>query len=447
MNVIKILKCLVSHKSLAILMVVMIVPGLMLACKPKEAGEPSPTTAAGWVKLAGERKEQEDFLGAIEAYEGAIKLDANIIDDKDVKDDIVGAYLGRGEYWRNQGNLASAEYNYRTAAALDPTNADAHHMVGKCLSELGDSRAIEAYEEAIKLDANTIDDEDVDNLLNMGVSLADIGDYAGAITALEIAVSVELTPAAVSTLATAYNNCGVVEATQGNYAKAKEYFIKAIDIDSTNPEFPNNIGICLAQEEKYDDATDYFSRALEVDNSFLPAWNNKACAYAAQGRLTEARGLLEQATELAMSDEWDDTNWPEVVKENREVVNQAITEGGTVKPSFNFGAPLVDFISEVGENYHIIYDQENGYYVAVWYEKTNDKEFTFYASLYDGTSKTWSDRIKLTEENWYQLFSPGVRCCTCPWDDCPYGIVCCAVPYCKCLGTIKSTCVSMDVQQ
>lgn len=73
-------------------------------------------------------------------------------------------------------------------------------------------------------------------------------------------------------LARAYGSIGVVCSEQNNYAKALEYYFKALKIyeqtrqESIVSRVYNNIGIVYKAQEEYDKALTYFNKALEVQN-------------------------------------------------------------------------------------------------------------------------------------------------------------------------------------
>lgn len=94
--------------------------------------------AAGDAALAG-----TDLAGAIEAYTGAITLNA----------DSMAAHLKRGLAYRQQGELEAALRDLRRASELDPTSPRVFEWQGDVQLQLGRfARAAERYAQSIGLD-------------------------------------------------------------------------------------------------------------------------------------------------------------------------------------------------------------------------------------------------------------------------------------------------------
>ncbi|MFA5518794.1 MAG: tetratricopeptide repeat protein [Spirochaetota bacterium] len=60
---------------------------------------------------------------------------------------------------------------------------------------------------------------------------------------------------------------GTALLNQGEWEKAKDQFLKALDLDKTNPFVYNNLGfISMMKEKKYFEAREFFKKALKLSN-------------------------------------------------------------------------------------------------------------------------------------------------------------------------------------
>jgi tetratricopeptide (TPR) repeat protein len=65
-------------------------------------------------------------------------------------------------------------------------------------------------------------------------------------------------------IADTYNNLGTWLYMKGDFANAKEYYIKAMDIKPDNPLFVTNLGITYKALGQLDKANEYFARANQL---------------------------------------------------------------------------------------------------------------------------------------------------------------------------------------
>lgn len=60
---------------------------------------------------------------------------------------------------------------------------------------------------------------------------------------------------------------GAALLSKGEWEEAKDQFIKALNLDKTNPFIYNNLGfICMMKEKKYFEARDFFRKAFKLSN-------------------------------------------------------------------------------------------------------------------------------------------------------------------------------------
>ncbi|MGP8245510.1 MAG: tetratricopeptide repeat protein, partial [Bryobacteraceae bacterium] len=94
----------------------------------------------------------------------------------------------------------------------------------------------------------------------LGLCRFDSGDFAAAETAFQtVAVSVPLNEV--------FNNLGAAEARRGNLEAAIANFNKAVDGDSSDPDYQFNLGYAYWRSREYSAAAERFRAALERDPS------------------------------------------------------------------------------------------------------------------------------------------------------------------------------------
>lgn len=92
----------------------------------------------------------------------------------------------------------------------------------------------------------------------------------------------------------ATGNLGGAYARQGNFVKAEKYYQKAIVLKPNLPFTYYNLGKLYQHTGKRQAAMEYFRQSTEKDGSFIIGYTALANFYIAQGRLAEARQILEQ---------------------------------------------------------------------------------------------------------------------------------------------------------
>ena len=99
-------------------------------------------------------------------------------------------------------------------------------------------------------------------------------------------------------LAHFFNNKGVDELGNGNYALAESFINKAIDTDPTAVGAWINRGAARAQMGKLDEAERYYRKALELEPKNLAAVTNLANICERTGRIKESLSLQKKAKEF-----------------------------------------------------------------------------------------------------------------------------------------------------
>ena len=164
-------------------------------------------------------------------------------------------WVNKGNAFYNQEKFEEAIEAYDEAIRLDPNNEYAWHSKGLALGELDRyNEAIEAYDETIR-----IDPENAPAWHNKGVALTDKKMYDKALQAYEKAI--KLDPSNALT----WNNKGVILNIKGNYNKAIEAFNKAIRLDPNDARPWSGKGDALNELGRYDESVDAYDEAIRLD--------------------------------------------------------------------------------------------------------------------------------------------------------------------------------------
>jgi tetratricopeptide (TPR) repeat protein len=82
---------------------------------------------------------------------------------------------------------------------------------------------------------------------------------------------------------------------EGNFERARERFLEALEVDAGIPEAYNGVGVTYRMRNDLPAALGWYKRALAVDPDFGDAYYNMACAYALRGERTLALRYLQIA--------------------------------------------------------------------------------------------------------------------------------------------------------
>lgn len=154
-----------------------------------------------------------------------------------------------------RGDLLSAEAGYRAILSVEPTQADAHALLGVALDALGrQGEALESIRRAIALDPKA---------------------------------------------ALFYIHLGNVLAATGDWQASCEAFRKAAQLQPNFPDVHYNLGNVLRESGDWESAEKAYQQALALTPEHVLARNNLALVYEHQERLGEAVALLEEVVALA----------------------------------------------------------------------------------------------------------------------------------------------------
>lgn len=142
------------------------------------------------------------------------------------------------------------------------------------------------------LEKNTQPLREAETFNNLGVELAEQGQFVQAIAAFNRAI--EIYP----TYENAHNNLGLALGSQQKFLEATAAFNRALQINPKNFETYNNLGIALGSQGKLPEAVAAFSRAIQINPDDPTSHQNLGVAFWSQGKLPEAVASLQKAREL-----------------------------------------------------------------------------------------------------------------------------------------------------
>lgn len=90
----------------------------------------------------------------------------------------------------------------------------------------------------------------------------------------------------------AWHEMGTVEREAENFAKAKEYFEKAIELDDKFVEAYQSLGVCCSRLGELDKAIETFKKAIELNEHYPTPFFSLGVAYHRKGMLNAARDII-----------------------------------------------------------------------------------------------------------------------------------------------------------
>jgi tetratricopeptide (TPR) repeat protein len=199
-----------------------------------------------------------------------------------------GHALILAEQKRRHGYLADADELARTAAAAQPDNAEAAHMLGIVAYQSGKlNEAIEQLRRAVAIDPNVALYH-----ANLGEMCRLAGDAGQALAAGRRAL--ELNP----DYAGAHSNVGIVLFDQGKFEQALEHHDRAVALDPNFTEAHSNRGNALQRLKRFTEAEQAYRRAIVLQPTFADAWNNLGTCLRELKRPEEAETVYRKTLEL-----------------------------------------------------------------------------------------------------------------------------------------------------
>lgn len=230
-----------------------------------------------------------------------------------------GQALVVAEQKRRHGFLADADELTRRAAAAQPDNAEAVHMLGIIAHQAGKlGEAIEHVRRAIAIKPDValyhanlgemcrlagraeeavaagrraieINPNYPDALSNLGIALFDQGKFEEALGYYDRAIALN------EGFALAHSNRGNALQRLKRFAEAERSYRRAIDLQPNFADAWNNLGTCLRELKRAEEAETVYRKALEFNPNNPDTLDNLALALKDLERLDEAAELLRRA--------------------------------------------------------------------------------------------------------------------------------------------------------
>jgi len=192
-----------------------------------------------------------------------------------------------------QGNLATALGNLYKAFN---GGGNSHDYIerGNTWSEKGEfDRAIEAFDEAIRLDP-----QDPWAYSFRGIAWGQKGEYDRAIDDFNEAIRLD------PNYASAYNNRGIAWGQKGEYDRAIDDFSQAIRLDPQEPSAYYDRAVAWKHKGNHDRAIDDSNEVIRLDPECIWAYYSRGAAWGRKGQYDKAIADFNAAIRLDPQDPW-----------------------------------------------------------------------------------------------------------------------------------------------
>ena len=186
------------------------------------------------------------------------------------------------------GQLSQAEQIYRQILGVDPSHADALHLLGVIASRFG------KHIEAIDLigHAIAVNPQAEAYHCNLGIALKDQGKLDEAVASYGRALQIN------PDFSEAHSNLGIALKEQGKFPDAVSSYQRALQIKPNYAEAHFNLGITLKEQGKIDEAVACYRRALQIKPDYTKAHSNLGNALHEQGKIDEAVASYQRALQI-----------------------------------------------------------------------------------------------------------------------------------------------------
>jgi len=198
--------------------------------------------------------------------------------------------LGNTEFFLN--NYQEAENYYKEYISKVPEDYRGYINLGNCLLTL------ESYQEALDklLKAEKLNPGYSETLKRIGYTYKLLRKDSLSIIYAEKALEQKPDDAQI------YNLIGsIYYDNRLEFEKAKEYYSKALELDSSNAEIFYNLANSYRALGKFDSAITYFDKALEFNVQLPKIYNNKGLTYKQKGELEKAKECFLKGLEIDSS--------------------------------------------------------------------------------------------------------------------------------------------------
>jgi predicted O-linked N-acetylglucosamine transferase (SPINDLY family) len=186
------------------------------------------------------------------------------------------------------GRSADALAAIQKAAALSPTDAEAHYNLGTLLQDA--ERLAEAetsYRRALQIKPDY-----AGAYGNLGIVLHTLGRLEEAEASYRRAIEIK------PDYAEAHYNLGITQKNKGRLDEAKSSYQRAIEIKPDYAEAHNNLGMTLYEKNQLKEAEACYRQAVQIKPDYAEAHNNLGTLLKDLGLLDEAQTSYYRALEI-----------------------------------------------------------------------------------------------------------------------------------------------------
>jgi predicted O-linked N-acetylglucosamine transferase (SPINDLY family) len=187
-----------------------------------------------------------------------------------------------------KGQLSQAEAIYRQLLGIDPTNADALHLLGVIAHQTGNHQiAVDLINQAIE-----INHTDESFYLNLGNALKSLTNFDAAVASYDKAIYLK------PDYAEAYSNRGVALKGLKQFDAAVASYDNAIYLKPDYAEAYSNRGVALKGLKQFDAAVASYDKAIALSPNLPEAYSNRGIALQELKQLDAASASYEKAIAL-----------------------------------------------------------------------------------------------------------------------------------------------------
>jgi Flp pilus assembly protein TadD len=247
-----------------------------------------------WGLLSNVRTQRGMVIAAMQLkqYVDVVRIGEQYLQDND--DDRVRLLLGAA--LAEQGRLGEAKLQLRRIvdSPANATNqaggiaASAYQTLGDILLRQGDfAGATDALQNAVRMDPSRAAVH-----AELGSTLAELGRFDEAIASLGEAVRLDAGDSR------AIYNLATLLGIRGRFAEAVPHYERALTITPEDADLHNNCGFALFRLGRMEYARQHLERAIELNRNHADAHFNLGALLAASGQSQEAEGQLRIAASL-----------------------------------------------------------------------------------------------------------------------------------------------------
>lgn len=240
-------------------------PNLIEQAKPiyEQAIEMYPEKAAGYLGMGKVFTLVNNPDEAFKFINKALKMDEKLSE----------AYYLKGFLYQSQGKMKLAVSSYQTSVEQDPTFTEGYIVLGSIFSKYADKKSQDLAEGYYRT-ALSIEPQNKDAFYGLGMLYQNQNRLDSAIAQYRTINSID------STYAIAWYNQGWIYMNASDEIdSAIYYFEKAVIADTLYADAYNNIGVCFEKKKDSRKAKEYYLKTLEVNPDHELAKENLQTLY------------------------------------------------------------------------------------------------------------------------------------------------------------------------